>query len=155
MALLFVPVTFVELAEWATSGTLPGQRPAFTATAELRAAFEPEDDEEAEHIALLVASVASLAGSGYRLVAVAEGVARADREGDPDFGEVVVTGLPWTAVQSLFADESDVGGLTAAAGAAAGLPLSLAWEDPAVTTLLERADLLWHGAGEWRDLGTG
>ena len=155
MALLFVPLTPAELAGWATSGVLAGPRPAHAVTAGLRAAFEPADDEEAEHIALLVASVAGLAASGHRLVAVAEADARADTDGDPDFGDVVASDLPWPAVQSLFADEPHPGGLPEAAGAAAGLPLSRAWEQPAVTALLERADLLWHGAGEWRDLGTG
>lgn len=155
MALLFVPVTSAELADWATSGVLAGPRPAHAVTAGLRAAFEPIDEEEAEHIALLVASVASLAASGRRLVAVAEGAARAAADGDPDFGEVVASGLPWTAVQSLFADEPHARGLPEAAGAAAGLPLAQAWEHPAVTALLGQADLLWHGAGEWRDLGTG
>ncbi len=154
MALLFIPLTSTELAGWATSGTLAGPRPGHAVTDGLRAAFEPSDEEEAEHVALLVASVASLAASGRRLVAVAEGAARA-AGGDPDFGDVVVPDLPWTAVQSLFVDEPEVGGLPAAARAAAGLPLSQAWDQPAVTALLEQADLLWHGAAEWRDLGTG
>ena len=155
MALLFVPVTTADIADWAGSGTLSGPRPAHAVTAGLRAAFDPVDEEDAEHIALLVASVASLARSGRRLVAVAEATCRVDPDGDPDFGDVVVSDLPWTTVQSLFGDEPDLPGLPAAASAAAGLPLSEAWEQPAVTALLEQADLLWHGAGEWHDLRTG
>lgn len=155
MALLFVPLTSADLAGWAMSGTLAGPRAAHAVTAGLKAAFEPVDEEEAEHIALLVASVASLATSGRRLVAVAESAARVAEDGDPDFGDVEVADLPWGAVQSLFVDEPDPGGLPAAARAAAGLPLSQAWEQPAVTALLEQTDLLWHGAAEWRELGTG
>ena len=155
MTLLFVPVSTGVLADWAGTGTLAGAHRGQAVTAGLRAAFQPADDEEAEHIALLVASVAALARSVRRIVAVAEGACRADADGDPEFGEVVVSDLPWSAVQSLFADEPEAPGLAAAATAAAGLPLSRAWEQPEVTALLERADLLWHGAGEWRELGRG
>ncbi len=155
MTLLFVPVTDAELAGWAADGTLPSPRRVVAVTAGLTAAFEPADTEEAEHIALLVASIASLAASGRRLVAVAEGVCRPDPDGDPDFGEVVVSALPWASVQSLFTDEPNAPGLAAAAAAAEGLPLAQAWEQAAVTALLEQADLLWHGAGEWQELGTG
>lgn len=155
MALLFVPVTDAELAGWATGDTLAGPRRAVAVTEGLTAAFEPADTEEAEHIALLVASIASLTASGRRLVAVAEGTCRPDPDGDADFGEVAVGDLPWASVQSLFADEPDAPGLATAAEAAQGLPLAQAWEQAAVTTLLEQADLLWHGAGEWQELGTG
>lgn len=155
MGLLFVPLAPAELAAWATSGVLVGPRPAHAVTAGLRDAFDAADEEEAEHIALLVASVAALAATGHRLVVVAEGVAAGDPGGDPDFGEVVVSDLPWTAAQSLFADEAEVPGLPEAARGAAGLPLSAAWELPAVIALLEHADLLWHGAGEWGALSAG
>lgn len=155
MALLFVPVTAVQLAGWAGGGILPGQLRGFAVTPALVAAFEPGDAEEAEYIALQVASIASLASSGQRLVAVVEGSWRPAVDGEEDFGEVVVADLPYRAVQSLFADEPDAVGLPEAAVAAAGLPLEQAWELVEVTTLLGGADLLWHGAGEWRELGTG
>jgi hypothetical protein len=155
MSLLFVPVTFAQLADWATSGVLPGRVRAHAVTPGLALAFDPADADEAEHIVLLVASVASLAATGRRLVAVAEGDSRPDPAGDEDFGEVLVTDLPYPAVQSLFADEPNAPGLAAAASAASGLDLARAWDEPAVVELLEQADLLWHGAGEWADLGTG
>lgn len=155
MALLFVPVTASGLAGWATAGVLPGPRHGHAVTPGLVAAFEPDDTDDAERTALLVASVASLAASGRRLVAVASGESRPDPDGDPDFGEVLLGDLPFAAVQSLFADEPDAPGLAAAATAASGGPLARAWDDPAVIALLEGSDLLWHGAGEWQQLGTG
>jgi hypothetical protein len=155
MTLLFVPLTAARLDDWATSGVLPGPAAAYAVTPGFTAAFAPTDDEEAEHIALLVASVASLAASGRRLVAVAEGSSTAAPGAEEDFGEVQVAGLGWRAVQSLFADEEDAPHLAAAAAAASGLTVAGAWDEPAVIELLEEADLLWHGAGEWQHLGKG
>lgn len=155
MSLLFVPVTTGQLTDWATAGVLPGRVRAHAVTPGFALAFDPDDAEEAEHIALLVASIASLAATGRRLVAVAEGDSRPDLAGDEDFGAVLVSDLPYRAVTSLFADEPDAPGLAEAAAAASGLDLARAWDEPAVIALLERADLLWHGAGEWADLGTG
>nr|WP_300146980.1 hypothetical protein [Propionicimonas sp.] len=155
MSLLFVPVTADQLAGWATSGVLSGEVRGHAVTRGFSLAFDPADAEEAEHVALLVASVAALAATGRRLVAVAEGDVRPDPAGDEDFGQVLVTDLPYRSVTSLFADEPDVPGLAAAAAAASGLDLARAWDEPAVIELLQQADLLWHGAGEWADLGTG
>lgn len=155
MALLFIPVTAVQLAGWAGGGILPGQLVGYAVTPGLQAAFEPADAEEAEHIALLVASIASLAATGRRLVAVLEGAYRLAGEGEADFGEVIVSDLHYSRVQSLFADEPSAQGLEAAAKAASGLPVERAWDLPEVTALLESADLLWHGPGEWSTLGTG
>ncbi|MGC3993174.1 MAG: hypothetical protein QM779_03440 [Propionicimonas sp.] len=155
MTLVLVPLTTEQLAGWATSGVLAGPRPGHAVTAGLRAAFAPSDDEEAEHIALLVASIASLVGTGRRLVAVVECSPRPDASADQDFGGVTVPDLAWDALQSLFADAGDAEGLPEAAAAAAGLSLTEAWDLPEVVRLLEEADLLWHGAGEWRELGTG
>ena len=155
MALLFVPITAVQLADWAGAGILPGQHTGYAATPGLMDAFGLIDTEEAEHIALLVASVASLAATGLRLVAVVEAGFRPDPEGDADFGEVIVADLRFSAVQSLFTDAPDPPGLAEAVIAAAGLPLEQVWEQPAVSCLLERTDLLWHGPGEWDNLGTG
>lgn len=155
MALLFVPITPVQLAGWATAGILPGQQIGYTVTPGLMDAFGLVDPEEAEHVALLVASVASLAAIGTRLVAVVEGGFRPGPSGDADFGEVIVADLRYSNVQSLFTDASDAPGVAEAATAASGLPLAQAWEQPAVSCLLERTDLLWHGPGEWDNLGTG
>lgn len=155
MTLLFVPVSADRLQAWADGGVLDGPVRAHAVTPGLRAAFEPSDEEEAEHIALLVASVASLVATGRRLVAVADAAAVPARDGDADFGEVEVSNLGWNAVQSLFADEADPPGLRAAAAAASGRDLAEAWDEPAVIALLEQADLLWHGAGEWQHVGNG
>ena len=76
-------------------------------------------------------------------------------DADVDFGAVVTGDLRFDAIQSLFADEPDAPGLVEAAAAAMGLTLQDAWNHPAVTVLLEEADLLWHGAGEWQSLGKG
>ncbi len=155
MTLFFVPLSGDELSRWAGAGVLTGPVRGHAVTDGLRAAFGPDDDEEAEHIALLVASVASLAAGGRRLVAVLEASTAPVSGGDPDFGEVQAGTLAWTSVQSLFADDADVPGLDASAVAARGLELAQAWDEPAVVALLEGADLLWHGAGEWKSLGNG
>lgn len=147
MSLLFIPVTAAELAAWAGGGRLDWPRPGFSATAGLRAAFETDDEEDVEHIALLVASVAGLAVHGVRLVAVAEGAG--EPSGDPDFGELRVPELPYSAVEAVFADDPAEPTLPPATTAARGLSLAQAWEEPAVVALLENADLLWHGAAEW------
>ena len=155
MTLLFLPVTGAELADWAAAGVLAGPRKAYAVTRGLSAAFEPSDDEEAEHLALLVASVAALAATGTRQVAVLEGEAEPVAGGDVDFGAVVTGDLQFGAIQSLFADEPAAPGLAEAATAARGLSLQEAWNHAAVTVLLEEGDLLWHGAGEWQSLGKG
>ena len=155
MTLLFLPVTGAQLADWQAAGVLAGPLKAYAATPGLVAAFEASDDEEAEHLALLVASVAALAASGVRQVAVLEGEAEPMIDDDVDFGAVVTGDLRFHAIQSLFADEPDAPGLAEAARAATGLVLQDAWNHPSVTVLLEEGDLLWHGAGEWQSLGKG
>jgi hypothetical protein len=155
MTLLFLPVTNAQLADWEAAGVLAGPLKAYAATPGLRAAFEAADDEEAEHLVLLVASIAALAASGVRQVAVLDGAAEPMIDADVDFGAVVTGDLRFDAIQSLFADEPDAPGLAEAAEAAMGLSLQDAWNHPAVTVLLEEGDLLWHGAGEWQSLGKG
>jgi hypothetical protein len=150
MSLVFIPLSNQELREWASSGRLPSEVDAYAVTSGLEAAFAPSDEEEAERIALLVASVTALGRGARRLVAVAEAEARPRPGGDEDFGEVVVGPLPYAAVTSLFAEEAglDVSAATAAAGGA----LAAAWEQPGVRSLLAEADLLWYGPAEWPNL---
>lgn len=155
MTLLFLPVTGAQLADWQAAGVLSGPLKAYAVTPGLSAAFEPSDDEEAEHLALLVASVAALTASGARQVAVLEAEAEPITDRDVDFGAVVTGDLRFDAIGSLFADEPEAPGLAAAATAALGLSLQDAWDHPAVTVLLEEGDLLWHGPGEWESLGKG
>lgn len=149
MTLLFVPVSTAELGQWVGSGVLPGPRQGFAVTPGLIGAFALADQEQAEHVAVLVASVAALARTGRRLVAVVEGAGRPSQDGDPDFGEVVLGEVRYRDVTSLFADEPGAVGLAEAAAAAAGRSLAQAWDEPAVMRVLENADLLWHGPTEW------
>ena len=150
MSLVFVPVSGAELRAWASTGRLAAQAEAHAVTPGLQAAFAPSDEEEAERIALLVASVAALGRGGRRLVAVAEADPRPRPGGDEDFGEVLVAPMPYTAVTSLFADESGLD-VSAASAVADGL-LAVTWEQPAVRSLLADADLLWYGPAEWPHL---
>lgn len=147
MSLVFIPVSGAQLREWASTGRLPAAVHAHAVTSGLEAAFAPTDEEEAERIALLVASVAALGRAGQRLVAVAEAAVLTRPDGDEDFGEVTAGPLPYSAVTSLFADEAGLD-VSAASAAAAG-PLAVAWEQPDVRSLLADADLLWYGPGEW------
>ena len=152
MSLVFVPMSAAELGAWAAAGRLAGPAAAHAVTSGLVAAFGADDPEDAERTALLVASIAALARTGVRLVAVAEAPAQLRPDGDADFGEVLVADLPFGAVTSLFADDDDLD-VSAPATASAGLPLAEAWELPAVTALLADADLLWYGPAEWAVLG--
>lgn len=155
MSLLFVPVTKDELGWWVAQGRLPAGEAAFTVTAGMEDAFGVADSEEAERIALLVASVAALIRGGRRLVAVAEAVPAPRPSADPDFGEVSTPELPYTVVSAIFADEAGQRLVAPAATAVAGQTLAQAWDEPAVTALLSEADLLWHGPGEWESVLAG
>lgn len=151
MTLICVPISSVELQEWATNGTLVDPRAGYAATVGLRDAFGIIDEEQSEQVALLVASVAALCRFGRRLVAVVEAAAAPLDGADPDFGEVQVSVLNFTQVTSLFADQS--GAISEQrAQAALGMSLVDAWEDPSITDVLGSADLLWHDRSEWRDL---
>lgn len=153
MSLVFVPLTPLLLREWASGLVMPASLPAYTDTPALRSAYGITDEEDAERVALLAASVAGLAAYGLRLVAVAEATPASRPDADPDFGEVSVAVGGYGTVSALFVDEA--GAAAAAATAASGLPLAEAWEHPAVTRLLSDADLLWHGPGEWEALIAG
>ncbi|PKQ32836.1 MAG: hypothetical protein CVT62_01940 [Actinobacteria bacterium HGW-Actinobacteria-2] len=153
MSLVFVPLTPLLLRDWASGASMPASLPAYTDTPALRSAFDITDEEDAERVALLAASVAGLAAYGLRLVAVAEAAPVPRPNADPDFGEVNVAVGSYGTVSALFVDEAGVA--DAAAAAASGLPLAEAWEDPAVIGLLSDADLLWHGPGEWEALISG
>lgn len=151
MTLLFVPVDPATLADWARSGFLSGSCTAVAITASFLGAFglASADDESAEYTALSVAGIEGLQARGRRLVAVAEGIQVIDA-GD-EFGRVRVSGVPWTAVTSLFAEGSPelTGGIH---DRLRGVELATAWDDPAVDDLLREGDLLWYGASEWKAL---
>jgi hypothetical protein len=156
MTLLFLPVSGAQLADWAAAGVLAGPLTGYAVTPAFQAAFEPADTDEGEYLALQIASVAALVDNGVRQVAVVEGdVQPSVNPEELDFGAVTCTDLRFGAIASLFADEPDAPGLAEAAAAVGGLSLQAAWDHPAVITLLEEGDLLWHGAGEWESLGKG
>ncbi len=153
--LVFVPVTAEEAQAIVDGATLAGPRPGFAATPELVDTFglRPDEDEEAEHSAVLLASLAGLIATGRRLVVVAEGVGVSPAE-DPAAranGGVVVGDLPSSRCTAWFGDETDEPTRSAVAVAAAlveGLDLDPAWALPEVQSLLARHDLLWHGMAE-------
>jgi hypothetical protein len=153
MSLVFVPLTPQLLRDWAGGASMPVSLPGYTDTPGLRAAFDLTDEEDAERVALLVASVAGLAAHGLRLIAVAEAATSSRPDADPDFGEVEVAVGRYGSVSALFVDEAPVA--ASVVEAVAGLTLSDAWEDSGVTRLLADADLLWHGPGEWEALISG
>lgn len=150
MTLVCIPLTADQLRSWASNGELPGPITGYADTSGLREAFAVTDAEDAERIAVLVASIAALACCGRRLVAVVETEPVESGEAI-EFGEVKLSDLAYGRVQALFADEPGLN-LSVAAVAADGLGLEQAWDAPAVTELLSSADLLWHGPTEWQSL---
>lgn len=150
MTLVCIPLTSDQLRSWATSGELRGPITGYADTTGLREAFAVTDAEEAERIAVLVASIAGLTHCGRRLVAVVE-IEPAESGEAVEFGEVMMSNLAYGRVQALFADEPGLN-LSVATVAAEGLSLEQAWDAPAVTELLSSADLLWHGPAEWQSL---
>lgn len=147
--LIFVPVSQTQAAALLADGFLP-ERQAFTVTPQLVEMLEygPDQQEDAEYAAMVIASVAGLSTFGHRLVLVAEvpqeslGLAA-----DPENGEMLVGRLDRQQVVAFFADDPAVD-VSAAAQEAAGLGIDDAWNQQAVVELLATSDLLWHGAEE-------
>lgn len=153
--LVFLPLT-PEQAEAiigpARGGVvLPGPMDGFAATPELYETFDLglDEDEDAEHAALLVASVSALCRTGRRVVLVADlmDVAAAPDPAVRANGGVTTGAVPRSRCTAWFADEPEATVVPAAA-AAAGLDLDAAWQLPEVQHLLEHHDLLWHGMDE-------
>lgn len=147
--LVFVPVTAAERRQLKEGQEL-GPRSAFTVTEELCAALDygPDELEDAEYAAMVIASVAGLARLGARLVIVAEVDASAlGQVIDAGNGERELRRVRPGEVTAFFAE--DTGADTAVAAVAArGLGIDEAWELEEVQALLNQADLLWHGAEE-------
>ncbi|MDQ7993834.1 MAG: hypothetical protein AAGC63_12000 [Propionicimonas sp.] len=146
MALVFLPLSGAELRDWATGGSLAGQRRGYAVTPAMAEAFGVDDPEDAEYAALCIASIAGLLAHGERIVAVAEAAFTATPD---DFGEVSVSTPAWAAVDSLFGEDTDAAPARATGAAMAGLPLARAWDEPQVQALLADTDLLWYGPAEW------
>lgn len=147
--LVFLPVSAAD-ATRAASTTLPGPLDAYSATREMADAlgYGPDMEEDAEHAALILSSVAGLARFGRRVVLVADVPPDEVLPGDdPANGTVVLGRLEPRWIVSWFTDEASVD-VGAAAAAAAGLTLDDAWDAAAVQELVASHDLLWHGPAE-------
>lgn len=140
--LVCVPLTAAELSRWANGEALSKRMgSAVTPTMMGAFGFAAPDDEEAEHVALTIAGLASLIAFGSRLVAVIEN--DAEDLGD-EFGGVSIQPAPFSSLTSLFTDPPGV--------KPPQLPdsgLSDCWEDDAVQEFLSENELLWFGPGEW------
>lgn len=150
-ALVFVPFDRVE-ASALRAGDDFTARPAFAPTAGLSGTLDSTAvSEEVEFAALNQAGVLALSTGAdpLRLVLAAEVADSqvADRGGEP--GEVTVSGLRWSQVQALFADEAAAAASVARTRAqlAAGGPTdNLAVQ--AVAALQDEFDLLWFAPDE-------
>lgn len=149
--LVFVPVHPSALAEWATTGVHDVE--GFAATPSFLDAFDlvTGESEDADLTLLEVAGIEGLLANGVRLVAVGE----IDAEGvEPaDFGAVSAPQVPWSRVESLFADDEVGAGRASRLRAVLdGALLPEAWDAEETTDLLRTTELLWHGPTEWEGL---
>ena len=149
--LVFVPLDR-ETAYALRSGPELGPRPGCAPTAELATGVGPDAvTEEVVFAALSHAGVLALTSTTdpLRLVLAADVEAGQVQEPGDGPGQVVVAGLQWQQVQSLFADEPDAAEAVARARAAAeGRTLIEAMDRDEVTDLLDAHDLLWFAPEE-------
>jgi hypothetical protein len=133
--LVFVPLDRAT-ASALRSGTDPGPRPGWAPTTALATSLGPEAvDEEVEFAALSQAGVLALTTTAdpLRLVLAAEvGPGQVDDAGEEP-GRVVVGGLRWSQVRSVFADEPE-----------AAEAVDRARTAGEVEGLLDAYDLLWY-----------
>ena len=132
---------------WTRAESGPVQ--AFTANRALFDAlgYSEDMDEEADHAALVLASVWGLIQFGERFVLTAEvGPDQLAPGAEAANGGVAVTGLRPGQVVAFFTDPDE--DAAAAARAAGGLSIDEAWELPEIEELLVR-DLQWHDIDEW------
>lgn len=104
--LLFVPLTADELRALRGGSLRAGQ--AYAATEALRRAYDlgPADDEEADHAAQVLASLACVRAGVPRLVAAAE-VSRLPTATDDPLGAVAPLTVAWRDIRALFIDDPD------------------------------------------------
>ncbi len=149
--LVFIPVSRQELS--AITGEVElTERTAHTVTPELLDALDYDEHqlEEAEHGAMLLASVAALARYGERLVLVAEVEPGLVRPGtDRANGECMLAQVPVGAITCWFGDADDVDPSPASA-AVRGLGIDEAWESDAVSELVGGHHLLWNDVVEYQ-----
>lgn len=148
--LVFIPVERAELS--AITGAVElADRPAHTVTPELMEALDYAETqmEEAEHAAMVLASVAALSRYGRRLVLVAEvDSSLVHPSGDGSNGDCTVAKVPRGAITCWFSDADDVDP-SGAAAAARGLGIDEAWEADAVSELVHQHPLLWNDVVEY------
>jgi hypothetical protein len=139
-------------------GQDPGPSRACAATATFAVALGADTSpDEADFAALSQAGVlALLVDPGPQRLVLAVDVKPAQvRDQQTPSGEVEVSGLRWSQVQSLFSDEAEAATAVASAREAAWglteLPEALAI--PAVGELLDTHDLLWFGVDELDQFG--
>lgn len=149
--LVFVPLSHDGLADWVACGVRDVA--GFAATASFLTAFglDNGESEDADLTLLEVAGIDGLLSHGVRLIAV--GRIEAECVEPEDFGAVAASGVPWSRVECLFADD-EVGARRAAVlrDGLAGAELSEAWDAESTEELLRTTELLWHGATEWQRL---
>ncbi|WP_460768636.1 DUF6912 family protein [Mariniluteicoccus flavus] len=108
--MVFVPVSSEELAGWVGAAYAP-DGPAYSATPGLLAlfGFDASEDEEADHAALVLASLACVRRGLPRLVVAAEVASLPDAARDDGRvpGEVTVGRVPWRDVRAVFVDDPD------------------------------------------------
>lgn len=149
--LVFIPIRREELGAIDGSVTLHN-RVAYRVTPELLTALDytPEQREDAEYAALILASVAALAAHGERLVLVADMAPALVSQGrDVDNGECVLGEVPQRSLTCWFSEAPGTD-WTAAAAAAQGLDIDTAWGFEEVQDLLSGSDLLWNDVEEYR-----
>jgi hypothetical protein len=150
-ALVFVPLDREAAYALRAGGDL-GPRPGCAPTADLAAGIGSDaGSEEVEFAALSQAGILALTSTTdrLRLVLAADVAPGQVQESGDGPGLVVVDGLRWNQVQSLFADEPDAAGAVAQARAAASdLTLAGAQERSEVEALLDSYDLLWFAPDE-------
>ena len=147
--LVFVPTTASRWRPQVAADVVEG----FAATTSLREAlgYRSDQDEDAEHAAMVLASVAGLARHGVRFVLACEVDASAVRvestHDDAPNGRVVTGPIAQSRIVSWFTDEDGVD-VDAAAHAAAGQTLDEAWDTDEGAALVAEHALLWHAAEE-------
>ncbi|MDO5676659.1 MAG: hypothetical protein Q4G35_04020 [Propionibacteriaceae bacterium] len=149
--LVFIPVASDELGMFAGKPPVV-DRTAYAVTPELLRELEYGEDEieDAEHAAMVLASVAGLATHGERVVVVAEvDSAHVSPGVDPLNGQIVLAQCPPSAMISWFSEEPGVD-VADAAAIAKGLTIDQAWAQPQVQELLENHDLLWNDKVEYQ-----
>ncbi len=150
--LVCVPVTTEQARLVANGQAVPGPLQVFTVTPMLLDTFglQPNEHEEAEYAALLLAGLWSLRETGRRLVLTAMIDPACLLAGPEEAnGGHRLAELAASTVEAWFADEQDVP-VDEVATSIAGLDLDDAWDAPMVSTMHAQHDLLWHSVVELR-----